>query len=78
MEQTKKISSVEWLSEIVSKMGYVPLEILEQAKAMHKEEIEKAHVRGEVTGFGRVTHPDFYADKTPEQYYNETYGGNNE
>lgn len=36
-----KQSSVEFLAEMVSKMGYVSLEILEQAKAMHKEEIDE-------------------------------------
>ena len=33
----KKQSSVEWFAEMVSIMGYVSMEILEQAKAMHKE-----------------------------------------
>ena len=38
----------------------------EQAKAMHKQEIEKAFKKGMVT------------NKTFEDYYNETFGGNND
>jgi hypothetical protein len=43
-------------------------EAYEQAKAMHKEEIEQTYQKG-------YNDADFsYYD--PEQYYNETYGGN--
>ena len=42
--------------------------MLEQAKAMHKEEIRKAYCYGE-----------HYKDtKLTTDYYNENYGGNNE
>lgn len=82
-----KQSSVEWLmQQIALKYGAFQaiafyeenFKEFQQAKEMHRDEIEKAHARGEVTGFGRVNHPQFYADKTPENYYNETFGGNNE
>jgi len=33
------MTSIEWLSEMVSKMGYVSADIVEQAKEMHKAEI---------------------------------------
>ena len=41
-----------------------------QAKAMHKEEIINAHTIGYVIGGGNG-----YIHE-PEQYYNETFGGN--
>ena len=45
-------------------------EVIEQAKAMHKEEIKDAYYDGS---------KDFpIHESTCEQYYNETYGGNNE
>ena len=44
------------------------LEILDEAKAMHKEEIEDAHWYG---GQDVPIH-----ESTCEEYYNETYGGN--
>jgi len=44
-------------------------EAVEQAKEMEKEQIENAHNEGYGSG---------YMDdaKSPEHYYNETYGGN--
>ena len=73
-----KQSSVEWLiSQLqkskdwhrvlneVSQMSSARIDILEQAKAMHKEETEKTYIKG-------YEDKDFsYFD--PEQYYNETY-----
>ena len=64
----KEQSSVEWLVEVVSKMGYVSTEILEQAKAMHKEE----------TCQFVSDYLDDAADYTiAEEYYDQIYGGNN-
>ena len=45
--------------------GEKKLEILEQAKAMHKEEIMEAHYAPQYRCFSI-------------DYYNETFGGNNE
>ena len=63
-----KQSSVEWLEIELEKLWiekYLsPITIkplIEQAKAMHKEEIEKAFKKGMVT------------NKTFEDYYNETF-----
>ena len=70
-----KQSSVEWL---INKCACADLRpelwniIKEQAKAMHKEEIINAHTIGYVIGGGNG-----YIHE-PEQYYNETFGGNNE
>ena len=66
----KKQSSIEWLEnqlkERYSLMNSEPL--FEQAKAMHKEEMKDAYRRG------------FISDdiKLADDYYNETFGGNNE
>ena len=81
-----KQSSVEWYIierhniEIQSRLGKISstqydeqlIKIEEQAKAMHKEEIINAHTIGYVIGGGNG-----YIHE-PEQYYNETFGGNNE
>ena len=45
------------------------LSILQQAKAMHESEIQQAFDEGNPNGF---------LLKTGEQYYNETFGDNNE
>ena len=74
----KKVSSVEQLVNSLIKLGYLHsngfgqslkvTEIINQAKAMHKEEIRKAYCYGE-----------YYKDaKLTTDYYNETFGGNNE
>ena len=54
----RKQSSIEWLVEMTSKLGYVSADIAEQAKEMHKQEIIAAK-------------DDGYNDA--EQYYNETF-----
>ena len=83
MENNKQ-SSVEWLmQQIALKHGAFQaiafyednFEIFNQAKAMHKEEMiqscSKMQIIDDVDFDGNVT---FIFD--PEQYYNETYGGN--
>ena len=65
----KKQSSIEWLEnqlkERYSLMNSEPL--FEQAKAMHKEEIVESH------------HEGYYSfSHSGEQYYNETFGGEDE
>jgi len=69
----KKQTAVEWLAEqLVPKamLTYdaITYNAIQQAKQMEKEQIVEAgryyfHERGKLT---------------PQQYYNETYGGNNE
>ena len=69
----KKQSSIEWLEnqlkERYSLMNSEPL--FEQAKAMHKDEIEDA------VNFGDE-HGQITTYLTVEKYYTETFGGNNE
>ena len=78
----KMVNSVEWFSNQVYELfeqysegnfdritlNKLVLKATEQAKAMHKEEIRKAYCYGE-----------YYKDaKLTTDYYNETFGGNNE
>ena len=75
-KSNNKQSSVEWLQAIVKDMIanggdsdlHAVLSHIDQAKAMHKEEIEDAHWYG---GQDVPIH-----ESTCEEYYNETYGGN--
>jgi hypothetical protein len=41
-----KKTAVEWLAKVVAEMGYVSIEILEQAKEMEKEQIVDAFSEG--------------------------------
>ena len=68
----KKQSSVKWLINCITEDQMVKakslnewLEIFEQAKAMHKEEIKEAWLDGVM---------NWDSEKEAEQYYNETYG----
>ena len=71
----KKQSSIEWLEQNMPDLSnYIPIGVslelhakFQQAKAMHKEEIEKAWYDG-ISG-GECG--------SREQYYNETFGENN-
>ncbi len=74
-----KQSSVEWLEDKLNNVKPTEFcsietikEWVQQAKAIHKKEIINAHLEGqcdETEGY-----PIFIA----ENYYNETYGGNND
>ena len=67
--ENKKLSSVEWLEQELKKIPFVNvLEVFEQAKAMHKTE----HFNTWWHGISENEPITF------EQYYNETFGGNNE
>jgi len=63
----KKQTAVEWLFEKIMDSNHDDdiYEILEQAKAMEKEQIEDAWDDG----------IDSFSTRSAEQYYNETYGG---
>jgi len=64
--EERKQTAVEWLTEKLRiEFGFAfSNNILEQAKAMEKEQIEDAYKYGNQS--------DIYFK--PEQYYNETYG----
>lgn len=60
---SNKQSSIEWLVEMTSKLGYVSVDIVEQAKEMHKQEILDAWEDGQGS----------FSTRNPEQYYKETF-----
>jgi hypothetical protein len=65
----KDKTTVEWIEQEMLKGNLSLKEILEQSKEMEKERIEKDYMSGYSNG-GLDT------CITPQQYYNETYGGN--
>ena len=68
-----KQSSIEYLMDKLfdpSSMVKEQLEWFEQAKAMHKEEIENAHLEGQ------FDETEGYPLEIARKFYNETYGGN--
>jgi hypothetical protein len=77
MSNDKQSSSVEWLVEILGKyneeMVFLYQNEIEQAKAMHKEETIKLYYAYE----DYVLREEGII-KTFGQFYNETFGGNNE
>ena len=76
-----KQSSVEWFAQKLYETmemkgdGYVIDSLLDLAKAMYKEEIEDAYENGVSAENERNLSGECTNSK---QYYNETYGGNNE
>lgn len=60
-----KQTSIEWLEENVS--GYIPEDVLEQAKEMHKQEILDAFEEGSSDGFYG------WGSSNKEKYYTETF-----
>lgn len=73
----KKQTAVEWLvSKLPQRMLNYLKEEIQQAKAMHKEEIVNAWNDGDYAYFySKETGRDFVDGS---EYYNETFGGNNE
>jgi len=64
------MTSIEWFAEMVSKMGYVSADIVEQAKEMHKQEtIDFArHCLNKAKDLDVLT-----AFINTQQYYQETF-----
>jgi hypothetical protein len=74
VEPTKKVSSIEWLEQELKKIPFVNvLEVFEQAKAMHKDEIINAMSLAFMDGakIGAINYTSPYKDW--QQYYNETF-----
>jgi hypothetical protein len=63
----KKQTAVEWLIDQVEDfIGLIPVDIIDQAKEMHKQEIIDANDDFSVNQWGEFLNG--------EEYYNETYG----
>jgi len=79
MTNNKQQTAVEWFieqlrnNENIRWRGTNIIELGEQAKEMDKERIETAYNKGTVHG---IDYPESTLPLTGEQYYNETYGGN--
>jgi hypothetical protein len=74
MTNNKQQTAIEWLIEKCACADLRPelWEIIkQQAKEMHKEEITQAWKKGD-------GHFDKVSDKMSLEYYEKTYGGNNE
>jgi len=70
-----KQTAVEWLATYLK--GITSLncdEVIEQAKAMEKEQIVDAHIEGQRV-FDNYSHTQWTTDQA-EQYYNETFNAN--
>ena len=68
-----KQTAVEWLiNQVEDFIGLIPVDIIEQAKEMEKQQIIDACNLQRNDYKGMPTY-----NKSGEQYYNETYGGNN-
>ena len=79
----KKQSSIDWFAKKLAKQGLLITEDSEyivaylQAKAMHKEEVIDSYAFGDNDGYRYMTNEKQEFEHA-EQYYNETFGGNNE
>lgn len=74
-----KQSSIEWLFEQYKLVGMLTTAQVDKAKAMHKEEIIEAREDGHTSTYTEYdSHTKFYLEGVHEQYYNKTFGGNNE
>ena len=73
---SNKQSSVDWLVEQIKKdinlrlRGFDIDKALVQAKAMHKEEIQNAHLEGQ------CDETEGYPLEIAKKFYNEKFGGN--
>jgi hypothetical protein len=75
MGTLKKQTAVEWLVEQLNEnIDFIPMDkwdeirdMVQQAKAMEKEQIQSAYKDG------LIQHPNDFSSQ--EQYYKETYGG---
>jgi hypothetical protein len=67
----KKQTSVDWLVDFFEDyFALIPLDIIEQAKAMEKQQIENAYNRGTING---IDYPESSFPLTGEEYYNKTF-----
>ena len=76
MSNNKKLSSIEWLIDnLYLKDSIKWIEIIEQAKAMHKEEIKMTAIKCHFEGTRQISKTSEEYIQYGEQYYNETFEG---
>lgn len=72
-DNNKKVSSVEWLADQVEDyIGLIPTDIIDKAKAMHKQEIKDAWLSAWKDSMLDPLEDKYYQPEA-EQYYNETF-----
>ncbi len=71
---SNKQSSIEWLVEMTSKLGYVSVDIVEQAKEMHKQEIKIAYESGSENSEYDQFEDCYELKPNFEYWYEETFG----
>ena len=67
-----KQTAVEWLYDQIENKGKCIYEVIEQAKAMEKEQIMDAYLKGYLEEIPNPSTSHYYTDLA-EQYYNETF-----
>ena len=77
MTNNKQQTAVEWLEEIYLTTGIDRNVHFNQAKHQEKEQIKDSHKHGFSEGIVFGASPIGYKYMTSEQYYEQTYGGNN-
>ena len=69
----KQQTAVEWLvNQVEDFIGLIPVDIIDKAKAMDKQQKIEDYRSGRVDQQSRSSSKAYH--RTAEQYYNETYG----
>lgn len=84
MSNTKRQSSVEWLSNEIfnlyettfmsSSARALLTTRIRQAKEMHRQEIEDAHIKGSESNLANFKQMGIPRTQSAQKYYNEVYG----
>ena len=70
----KKETAVQWLiDQVEDYIGLIPVDIIDQAKVMEKEQIIKAAIVSHFEGVRQLAKTSKEYLEYGEQYYNETY-----
>lgn len=70
----KKETAVQWLvDQVEDYIGLIPMDIIDQAKAMEKEQIIKAAIVSHFEGVRQSAKTSKEYLEYGEQYYNENY-----
>ena len=68
-------TAIDWLiDQVEDYIGLIPVDIIEQAKAMEKEQIIKAAIVSHFEGVRQSAKTSKEYLEYGEQYYNENYG----
>jgi hypothetical protein len=69
--ENKNQTAVEWLvNQVEDFIGLIPVDIIDKAKEMEKEQIKNAYGQGVADEAGEILD----STKDAEEYYNKNYG----